>query len=166
MAESPVLNDHVRTLSAKIGPLDILFRPMSRNDLDAICQLEKDIFKSPWSRRSFEIELSRPEYSHSCVLEHHHSIIAYTVLWFMADECHIANLAVAANYRNRGIGSWFLKKIIEIAKDERSTIIHLEVRTTNDAAIRLYEKFEFEAVGIRRDYYSTGEDALLMSLPI
>jgi ribosomal-protein-alanine N-acetyltransferase len=166
MAEGPLLNDDLRTLSTKVGPLDILFRPMSRDDLYTICQLEKDIFKSPWTRRSFEIELARPEYSRSYILEHHHSIIAYIVLWFMSDECHIANLAVAANYRNRGIGSWLLKKIIEIAKNKNSTIIHLEVRTFNHAAIRLYENFEFHAMGIRKDYYADGEDALLMSRPI
>jgi ribosomal-protein-alanine N-acetyltransferase len=166
MAEGPVLNDHGGTLSAKIGPLDILFRPMSRDDLDTICQLEKDIFKSPWSKRSFEVELSRPKYSHSYVIEHHRSIIAYTVLWFMSDECHIANLAVAAGYRNRGIGGWLLKKIVKIAKNKSSAIIHLEVRISNREAIRLYENFGFQAHGVRKEYYADGEDALLMSRPI
>lgn len=138
-------------------------RSMRPADLDQVCALEAMMFKTPWSRQSFEHEISQNSYSLPWVIAERDRIVAYSVAWLIVDEMHIGNLAVDPAYRKRGIASWLLQNIIN--KADRSAVrqITLEVRRSNTAAISLYKKFAFEIVGVRKNYYEAEhEDALLM----
>ncbi len=138
-------------------------RPMQREDIDQIYHLEKLIFPSPWSHSSFEAELLH-DYSRCLVVSNENTIIAYTVFWIIEDEIHIANLAVRESYRGFGIATWIMDIIFTIANANNIKIMHLEVRKSNTNAICLYQKFGFNIVGIRKNYYETEkEDAILMS---
>jgi [ribosomal protein S18]-alanine N-acetyltransferase len=91
------------------------------------------------------------------------SIIGYAGLWLMTDEAHITTIAVDPDFQGNGIGELLLVALIDRAKQIGARWLTLEVRVSNDVAQRLYEKYTFKEMGIRRRYYSdNGEDALVM----
>ena len=91
-------------------------------------------------------------------------ILGFAGIWFMADEAHLANIAVREANRQQGIGELLLISIIKLAIERSARFITLEVRSTNKAAQSLYEKYGFVEVGIRRAYYTDNrEDAVLMT---
>lgn len=73
------------------------------------------------------------------------------------------NIVVKKDERNKGIGSSLLKEIIHIAKKLKAKTITLEVNENNEPAIKLYKKYGFEQVGLRKKYYNNKEDAILMA---
>jgi len=92
-------------------------------------------------------------------------ILGFAGLWFMADEAHLANIAVREAYRQKGIGELILSSIIELAIEQSARFITLEVRESNKAAQSLYRKYGFVDVGVRHGYYSDNkEDAILMTV--
>lgn len=93
-----------------------------------------------------------------------HYIIGFMGIWMMADEAHIINIAIREQHRRRGIGELLLIVGIDLATKLKANMITLEVRASNVAAQKLYAKYGFIEVGVRRGYYSDNkEDALLMS---
>jgi ribosomal-protein-alanine N-acetyltransferase len=92
-------------------------------------------------------------------------IIGFAGLWMLAGEAHITNIAVREKYRRRGTGEALLIGIIELAIKLEAHLITLEVRASNSDAQKLYAKYGFVRVGLRRGYYTdNGEDAVLMSI--
>lgn len=148
----------------------LVFRPMVREDIDDVMLIELSSFASPWGRQHFLDELKNPDISLPLVVEYGKNIIAYAVLWLILDECHLANIAVSPDYRNRGIAGHMIGYIRKTAVERGCTRVMLEVRKSNDGAIRLYERYHFYKVGIRKNYYHDGfmrtEDAILMDLDL
>jgi [ribosomal protein S18]-alanine N-acetyltransferase len=91
------------------------------------------------------------------------SIVGYAGLWLMTDEAHITTIAVDPNYQGFGIGELLLLGLIDRAQQIGARWLTLEVRVSNKVAQRLYEKYTFKEMGLRRRYYSdNNEDALVM----
>ena len=91
------------------------------------------------------------------------SIVGYAGLWLMTDEAHITTIAVSPDYQGYGIGELLLLGLIDRAQQIGARWLTLEVRVTNKVAQRLYEKYTFKEMGVRRRYYSdNNEDALVM----
>ncbi len=91
-------------------------------------------------------------------------LIGYVGLWYMAGEAHIVSIAVREAYRGLGAGELLMLGAVEMALRRGCEVLTLEVRVSNEAAQRLYEKYGFKNVGLRRRYYSdNGEDAYIMS---
>ncbi len=91
-------------------------------------------------------------------------LIGYVGLWYMAGEAHIVSIAVRETYRGQGVGELLMLGAVEMALRRGCEVLTLEVRVSNEAAQRLYEKYGFKNVGLRRRYYSdNGEDAYIMS---
>ena len=91
-------------------------------------------------------------------------LVAYIGSWFIVDEAHVGTIATKREYRGSHLAEQLLAYTALNALNEGLTYIILEVRETNEAAIRLYERLRFERVGLRRGYYTdTGEDAILMT---
>jgi ribosomal-protein-alanine N-acetyltransferase len=91
------------------------------------------------------------------------SIVGYAGLWLMTDEAHITTIAVDPDFQGNGIGELLVVALIDRARQIGARWLTLEVRVSNDVAQRLYEKYTFKEMGIRRRYYSdNGEDALVM----
>lgn len=141
---------------------DIVIRGMQHKDIGQIINIEKICFSLPWSKESFEHELKN-EFAYYQVAEQEGNISGFMGMWRIIDECHITNVAVLPEYRNKGIGKMLINKMIEICKCSEITTMTLEVRVSNIPAINLYKKFGFFSVGKRPNYYAKPvEDALIM----
>jgi len=93
-----------------------------------------------------------------------HYIVGFSGFWVMADEAHIASIAVRESYRQQGIGELLLISIIGMAMELKVSIITLEVRASNTTAQNLYTKYGFTQVGMRRGYYiDNREDGIIMT---
>ncbi|HUT97316.1 MAG TPA: ribosomal protein S18-alanine N-acetyltransferase [Dehalococcoidales bacterium] len=94
-----------------------------------------------------------------------HYIMGFVGLWLLVDEAHITNIAVREKHRRQGIGESLLIAIIELAIELRAKLVTLEVRASNAEAQKLYAKYGFVRVGLRRGYYTDNrEDAVLMTI--
>jgi ribosomal-protein-alanine N-acetyltransferase len=94
-------------------------------------------------------------------------LIGYAIVMTALEEAHLLNLAVASEWQRRGVGGQFLEHVVGDARNQRREMLYLEVRPSNVAARRMYERFGFRQLGLRRDYYPavTGrEDALFLGL--
>jgi ribosomal-protein-alanine N-acetyltransferase len=140
----------------------VIIRGMRYEDLNQIAEIERVCFSLPWSTSSFEQELKNELAYYQCA-EENGKIVGYMGMWRVIDECHITNIAVLPEYRNRGIASMLINKMIKICKCSEINSMTLEVRQSNLPAIRLYEKFGFVSVGKRPRYYMKPiEDAIIM----
>ncbi len=137
---------------------------MSGDDLDQVMEIERASFPLPWSRSSFEKELVENNYA--CYLvacsREEGRVIGYAGCWVIFDEAHVTTLAVHPLFRRNGTGSALLASLIKQAYGRGARQIFLEVRDSNEAARRLYEKFGFKIKGIRKKYY-LDEDAVVMA---
>lgn len=141
---------------------DFLIRKMTGRDLDEIMLIELESFTLPWSRQSYENELSN-RYATYMVADHEGVVAAYGGMWVVADEAHITNVAVAPRYRRQGMGTKVLQALLNTAGQKRVSRIFLEVRASNDAAFKLYSGQGFAPTGVRKQYYSDNdEDAIVM----
>ena len=143
---------------------------MRTTDLDAVVEIERASFPSPWSRRAFLYELEQNRVARLWVGRGDagveggaQQILGYLCLWAIADEIHVTNLAVHPAQRRRGVARHLLGTLLEHHRQTGARRAVLEVRPGNVEARRLYEAFGFRQVGLRKGYYfDTGEDALLL----
>lgn len=131
--------------------------------LEGIDAIERVTFKDPWSKKSYEDELSNPVAVYR-VITVEDEVVAYGGFWQIFDEGHITNVAVKKEFRQNGFGTLLMNALIEEARKRDIRSMTLEVRLSNINAQRLYEKFEFKSAGVRPKYYSDGEDAVIMWL--
>jgi [ribosomal protein S18]-alanine N-acetyltransferase len=141
------------------------------SDLDALVTLEESCFTVPWSRKSFEAELSGNQFSRLFVVPHPEEhepvfpIIAYACCWLVFDELRFLNLAVAEKFRRQGLAKALIEKAIVHAREEGCGRGLLEVRESNHRARNLYQSFNFKVYATRKGYYTNpDEDAILMAL--
>lgn len=93
-------------------------------------------------------------------------LAGYIGVWLMVDEAHIVAIAVREAYRGAGLGELLLAQAIDLALENDQESMTLEVRKSNAIAQRLYEKYRFLKVGVRKRYYSDDhEDAIIMTTP-
>jgi [ribosomal protein S18]-alanine N-acetyltransferase len=140
---------------------DLDIRRLTYADLPQVIAIERRAFPTPWSLAMFVLELSKPSgISLAALLEGR--LVAYLVCSRYDTVWHVMNVAVDDRLRRQGIATTMLDRLFELA-DKPGEQYTLEVRTSNDAAIRLYERFGFRASGRRRAYYHDNrEDALIM----
>lgn len=142
--------------------MELHFRRMKPADAEGVERVEKASFAVPWSRQSFWEEAANDQAYYLLALDGE-EIIGYAGTWFVFDEAHITNVAIAPAYRGQGVGSQMMEEIIRVVKEQGITSMTLEVRPSNTAALALYAKFGFKSVGRRPHYYQdNGEDAEIM----
>lgn len=146
---------------------EVHIRPMMELDLPDVAQIEKRSYAFPWSENIFRDCL---RVGYSCrALDMAGQIIGYGVMSFGAGEAHILNVCVRDEFRSLGFGKRLLDHLLERAAAAGVAEAFLEVRPTNLAAIRLYQKLGFEQIGIRRGYYQAPdgrEDAIVLKLEL
>ncbi|MHB1652825.1 MAG: ribosomal protein S18-alanine N-acetyltransferase [Desulfitobacteriaceae bacterium] len=136
---------------------------MHVEDLEVVMAIEEVSFPTPWSVHSFATELRDNEYARYHCLEVDGKVIGYMGLWFILDEGHITNIAIAPHKRGLHWGEFLIRSVMRKMAEAGMERMTLEVRTSNDAARRLYERLGFKSAGVRKGYYiDTKEDALIM----
>ncbi len=138
---------------------------MTAADLDAVVELEQAVFgEEAWTRQMLAGELEQqPASRHYLVAEDDGRIAGYAGLLGAGWQGDVLTLAVAADRWGHGIGSALLEALLAEAVRRGCTEVFLEVRTDNSRAQRLYKRYRFVEVGIRRGYYQpSGADALVM----
>ena len=138
--------------------------PMQIKHIKEILKIEKESFKTPWTKDSFENEIKSNKLAYYIIAINELDIIyGYAGLWHIINEGHITNIAVSKSFQNKGIATKMISHLIEYAKNNNIIGLTLEVRDSNICARKLYEKIGFIYEGVRPGYYQdSGEDALIM----
>jgi ribosomal-protein-alanine N-acetyltransferase len=137
-------------------------RRLAYSDLPSVLSIERRAFQTPWSLAMFVLELSKPSGICLAALDGGR-LIGYLVCSRYADVWHLMNVAVDPGRRREGIATRLIRSLFEEAGD--GARFTLEVRTSNGAAITMYQRFGFRPAGRRpRYYHDNGEDALIMWL--
>jgi [ribosomal protein S18]-alanine N-acetyltransferase len=143
-------------------PLDLARAELAR-DLDGILAVDAATFDRPWTRAMYEWEWTHSDVARFYVARSAGAVVAYCAGWIIFDELHVNNLAVDPPWRRRGVASALLTFVLEAAAAEGASRATLEVRRSNEPALRLYERFGFAYAGVRTAYYRQPvEDALVL----
>lgn len=141
---------------------DFHIRAATTDDAAKIAELEKSCFSSPWSENA--IRESILSGTHMFAAENSDGIIGYIGVNCVAGEGYITDIAVFKNMRSKGVGSYLLSYAVESAKAAKLEFLSLEVRVSNEEAIRLYKKYGFVQEGMRKSFYTDPrEDALILT---
>jgi len=136
-------------------------------DLSAVVAIERVSFADPWPVRALLTELQPDRLRCPLVAEAAGEVAGYLLAWRVADQLHILNLAVRPDLRRTGIATALLQASLEKARARGLAEATLEVRPSNQAALAFYRRHGFVQTGRRRRYYAdTGEDALIMTVPL
>lgn len=138
----------------------IVIRPMTREDLPVVTALEAEIYPQPWSPGVFESEIDREDRAY-LVVDNSQGIAGYGGMMFVEEDAHITTMAVSPRARRGRLGTRLMLRLVDEARQRGARNLTLEVRASNAAAQRLYDRFGFDRVGVRKDYYRT-EDAVIM----
>lgn len=143
----------------------LVVRRMRSADLDGgILDIERESYPVPWSRRMIEGELARP--GGICLVAMlGGEIVGYILVALQVDVWHVLNVTVHPLHRGRRVGEALVRAVFAVGDRTANAGYTLEVRISNQRAIRLYERLGFVSHGVRPRYYSdNGEDALIMWL--
>jgi ribosomal-protein-alanine N-acetyltransferase len=140
-------------------------------DIDVIVELERRCFSLPWGWRSIASEMTGRGAGGLALRagkdEAPAAIVAYIFFRVIVDEVHIHRVAVAPEWRRRGLGSLLLAECLRSARRRGATAAILEVRPSSVEAIALYRKLGFQAIATRPGYYPDRvEDALILKMQI
>jgi [ribosomal protein S18]-alanine N-acetyltransferase len=156
---------------------------MREADVNTVQEIEREIFATPWPRNAYYRELASRASAHYVVLRQEGpldwpagpplgprripdfdpSIVGYGGMWRMYDEAHVTTIGVRKDLQHHGYGRILFAGLVQAAYDMGAKWVTLEVRTTNENAMKLYEGFGFKVIGRRKGYYTdNGEDAIVM----
>jgi ribosomal-protein-alanine N-acetyltransferase len=137
---------------------------MTVADLPAVHDIEHASFSTPWPDDAYRSEIESNRLATYLVARDGDEVVGFAGIWLMVDEAHITTFAVHPDWRRRGIGERLLLTLLDVSVARHAREATLEVRLSNVAARRLYEKYGFRPVGLRPRYYTdNGEDALIMT---
>lgn len=144
----------------------MVIRKGTKEDIEAIYAIELESFSVPWSLESITKELEN-EMAYYVVAEEDGQVLGYAGLWDVVGEGQITNIAVRPSGRRKGIGKKLVEGLIAYGKEKGLEVLILEVRQSNEAAIKLYTGAGFKDIGKRKNYYTKPtEDAILMALTL
>lgn len=142
--------------------MNINIIPMEVCHVDSVYKISKESFPISWSKDSFINELKNP-LAHYLVATLNNQVVGFVGAWVVVGEGNITNIAVSPNFRGQGIANLLMDNILKLCRKNDTKEMNLEVRVSNIAAQKLYEKFGFIKEGIRKKYYEDNkEDAILM----
>ena len=136
------------------------------NQIEDILSIERISFTRPWTRNQITKDLQNGFNSENWVYKLNGNVIGYIFVSKIEDQFHLNNIAVHPDFLGQKIGSSLIKHIIMRAKNRKVNIILLEVSINNITARKCYKSLGFIQVGIRKNYYSQGDDAILYDLEI
>jgi [ribosomal protein S18]-alanine N-acetyltransferase len=143
--------------------VNVELRRLEAEDLEAVEEIERESYPTPWSRAMFDAELRKPSSLALGAFTADEGLVGYAFVSRYVDAWHVMNVAVTVAHRRRGIAVALLERLFEVTATDPRRGYTLEVRVSNTGAIALYEKLGFAARGVRRGYYTDNrEDALIM----
>jgi len=136
-----------------------MIRRASEHDVCSITAIENRVFRHPWNKNQIQQELKQ-ENGKLVYVEIEEKIMGYIMVRVVEKEAQILNIAIDLPFQHRGYGKKLLQNTLHELGTE--TDVFLEVRVSNLPAIKLYSEFNFEEIGVREQYYSDGENAIVM----
>lgn len=138
---------------------------MRRRHLRGVMAIERQVYPRPWSPNLFLSEMSESRNRCYLVARMDREVVGYAGMICYGDEAHVTNIAVDPMHHRCKIASRLLHDVVRQAVEMGAQAVSLEVRVTNWGAQRLYGRFGFRPVGVRKNYYQEiNEDALIMWL--
>jgi [ribosomal protein S18]-alanine N-acetyltransferase len=136
---------------------------MRRRHLRGVMAIERQVYPRPWSPNLFLSEMAESQNRCYLVARMGREVVGYAGMICYGEEAHVTNVAVDPMHQRHKIGSRLLHDLLRQAVDMGAEAMSLEVRVTNWGAQRLYGRFGFRPVGVRKNYYQEiNEDALIM----
>ena len=135
---------------------------MTLKDLDDMKDILYSDFDNFWSYNILKQELENPNTTY-IIAKEKNQVVGFAGISICIDEATLNNIVVKKGYRGRGLGGELLESLIDICSDLNLKTLTLEVNTSNEPAIRLYKKFGFKNLGIRKKYYNNSQDAYIMT---
>ncbi|HEX8254138.1 MAG TPA: ribosomal protein S18-alanine N-acetyltransferase [Thermoanaerobaculia bacterium] len=139
----------------------LVIEPPSREDLDAIHQIEEVSFPAPW-RRDFFVSEMNADGRFNLVAKKGGAVVGYLFAMWIFDEMHVNKIAVLESERRQGIADAMMARCFDFARDHEVESISLEVRLSNAGAQDFYKHLEFKPSYLRPRYYPDGESAVVM----
>lgn len=142
--------------------------PMREADIPVVQEIERFVFSTPWPRNAYYRELNSRHSAYYIVLRRYHEAgdaetLGYAGMWRMYDEAHVTTIGVRQDLHHSGYGRILFASLIQAGYEIGAKWVTLEVRASNENAMRMYEGFGFKVIGRRKGYYTdNGEDALVM----
>lgn len=152
--------------------LDTEIRKMEEEDLPMVMEIENLCFIKPWSEKNFLYEMYENPYANLWVIELSNpslglkSVVGFVDYWQTFDSGTLCQIAIHPELQGNGVGSQLLDEVVKDAYAKKIRTLTLEVRKTNEKAIKLYKKFGFIYSHVKEGYYDDGEDALYMILEV
>ena len=155
-------------MSAVFRTMEAGFEPMTEARLDEVVAVERRAYGHPWTRGNFADSL-RSGYQ-AQLLRGGDTLLGYFVAMKGVDEVHLLNITVAPPFQGQGWGRVMLDALALWSRAEGAQWLWLEVRVSNERALRIYERHGYRRVGDRKGYYPAAhgqrEDAIVMSLKL
>lgn len=155
-------------MSAVLRETEERIAPMRADDLQEVLAIEEAAYEFPWTHGNF-VDSLRAGHSAWTMRDHGGNLIAYAVLMLALDEAHLLNLTVAPACQRFGFGWRMLEAMAENSRGYGARTMLLEVRPSNEGAQKMYARYGFDRIGIRRGYYPARngrEDAIVMRVPL
>ena len=144
-------------------PDGVRIRAMQEADVERVGAIEAASFTTPWRAATFRTLLDRPGAVLRVLEVPPMAVGGYAVLWCIQDQGELANIAVAPQLRDLGLGGWLLDRRTAEALGRGVESLYLEVRVSNARARAMYASRGFQEIGVRRDYYEKPrEDARVL----
>ena len=141
----------------------MIYRRMTADDIEGVYEVEVSAFEDTWSYSSLRGELKNKLSRYIVAEEDDGKIVGYVGAWYILDEAHITNVAVHKDFRGKKIGNGLIEALIDMCDRDKMASITLEVRAGNFVAQGLYNKYDFLAGSVRKEYYTNNkEDAIIM----
>lgn len=139
----------------------MLLREMQEEDLEDVARLEKLLFDPAWTKEDFLHELKSNDYAHYYVLVDK-KVVGYAGFWYAYENCELTTIGIDPRSQGKGLSKLLMDHGLKKAHENGCKNYSLEVRVSNERAIALYKKYDYEICAIRKDYYADHEDAYLM----
>src|SRR5438046_8706865 len=143
----------------------IAVEAMRLADIDAVHEIERVSFTTPWPAYAFEQELTANRLARYVVARSGLTVVGFGGVWLMVDEAHVTTIGVHPDWRRQGVGRRLLVALIDLSEELHASRVTLEVRASNLGAQALYAELGLEVAGRRSHYTDDGEDALVMTTP-
>jgi ribosomal-protein-alanine N-acetyltransferase len=160
----------MKTALRPAAPAVLQWHPMTVSDLDRVMLIEAGAYSFPWTRGNFIDSLAAGYAAEMLADAASGDVVGYYVAMPGVDELHLLNLTVSPPYQGRGHARALLAAVEAAARRRGLGTLWLEVRVSNERALRLYERHGFHRAGQRRGYYPAAggqrEDAVVMTLPL